>query len=354
MQNNSSLNIGDDFSKKAVDASIKIGMMFLLLSWCFHIAQPFVNALAWGVIIAVALYPGHLKLSRLLGGRELWSAGLLTLSLLLIILGPCGFLVSIAFENIQELTDKLRNDSLILPQPKESITAWPLIGKPLFNLWQMLTSNLEGAVKLYAPQLKVASKWILASSASGIMAVMQLVISVILCGMLLVNGNKGHALALSIGKRIAGHQGEEWVDLCIATIRGVARGVLGVALIQSFFAGIGFFSIGLSGAGLLTVITLLCAIVQLPTLLIILPTVAYVFSASETLPATMFMVWMLVVGSIDNVLKPFLLGRGLDLPMAVVFFGAIGGMIYSGVIGLFVGAVVLALGYKLFLSWLAA
>lgn len=352
IQNNPLLHSSDDFSKKAVEASIKIGLMFLLLSWCFHIAQPFINALVWGIIIAVALYPLHLKLAALLDGREKLSAGLLTLLLLLIILGPCGFLANMAFENIKELADKLRNDTLMVPPPKESVAAWPLIGEPLFNLWQLLASNLEEAVKLYAPQLKTASKWFLSSSVYGLMAVLQLLISVIICGMLLVNGSSGHQLALSIGKRIAGHQGEELVDLCIATIRGVARGVLGVALIQSFLAGVGFFAIGMPGAGLLTVLCLLLAIVQLPTFLIVIPSILYVFSAHETLPATIFMFWMLAVGMVDNVLKPFLLGRGLDLPMAVVFVGAIGGMIYSGVIGLFVGAVVLALGYKLFLSWL--
>lgn len=346
------LNASGDFSKKAVEASIKIGLTVLLLSWCFHIAQPFINALVWGIIIAVALYPVHLKLAELLGGKQTLSASLLTLVLLSIILGPCGFLANMAFENIQELADKLRNDTLMVPPPKESIAAWPLIGKPLFNLWQLIASNLEEAVKLYAPQLKTASKWLLSSSFSGLMAVLQFLISVIICGMLLVNGSNGHQLALSIGKRIAGHQGEELVDLCIATIRGVARGVLGVALIQAILAGVGFFAIGLPGAGLLTVMCLLIAIVQLPTFIVVVPSILYVFSAHETLPATVFMLWMLAVGLIDNVLKPFLLGRGLDLPMAVVFIGAIGGMIYSGVIGLFVGAVVLALGYKLFLAWL--
>lgn len=352
MQNHNPLNSADDFSKKAVEASIKIGLMFLLLSWCFHIAQPFINALVWGIIIAVALFPAHLTLAEWVGGREKLSAGLLTLLLLLIILGPCGILANMAFENIKELADKVRNDELMVPPPKESVAAWPLIGESLFNLWQLVASNLEEAVKLYAPQLKAASKWFLSSSVSGLMAVLQLLISVVICGMLLLNGTSGHQLALAIGKRIAGHQGEELVDLCIATIRGVARGVLGVALIQAILAGVGFFAIGLPGAGLLTVMCLLIAIVQLPTFIVVVPSILYVFSAHETLPATVFMLWMLAVGLIDNVLKPFLLGRGLDLPMAVVFIGAIGGMIYSGVIGLFVGAVVLALGYKLFLAWL--
>jgi len=226
-QNNTHSMATDDFTRKAVEASIKIGLMFLLLSWCFHIANPFINPLVWGIIIAVALYPLHQKLSIILGNREKLSASLLTAVLLFIILGPCGFLANIVIDNVQELTEKLHNDSLSIPMPSEKVAGWPLIGKPIFNIWQLAASNFDEAAKTYAAQLKVASKWLLASSASTLLAVLEMLLSVIICGMLLVNGIGGHRLALSIGKRIAGHQGEELADLCIATIRGVARGVFG-------------------------------------------------------------------------------------------------------------------------------
>lgn len=352
MQNEPHTMTTEDFTRNALEAAIKIGLLFLLLSWCFHIAQPFINPLAWGVIIAVALYPLHGKLSILLGQREKLSAALLTALLLLVILGPCGFLADMVSENVRELTAKLQQNQFAIPQPTEKVAAWPLIGQPLFNFWQLAANNFGEAAKTFAPQLKEASKWLFASGASTIMAILQLLVSVIICGLLLVNGVSGHQLALSIGKRIAGDKGQELIELCIATIRGVARGVLGVALIQSMLAGVGFFVAGLPGAGLLTIACLFIAVVQLPTIILLLPSIIYVFSIHETLFATVFMVWMLGVGLIDNVLKPILMGHGLDLPMAVIFIGAIGGMIFSGIIGLFVGAVVLALGYKLFLSWL--
>lgn len=216
----------------------------------------------------------------------------------------------------------------------------------------MATSNFGEAVKTFAPQLKQASKWLLTSGAMVVMAILQLLVSVIICGLLLINGVSGHRLALAIGRRLAGSKGEEWTELCIATIRGVARGILGVALIQAILAGVAFFLASVPAAGLLTVFCLFLAVAQLPTFILILPSILYVFSHQDTLTATVFMVWMLGVGAIDNILKPIMMGRGLDLPMAVVFVGAIGGMLFSGIIGLFVGAVVLALGYKLFLSWL--
>jgi len=352
MNNNMQSLPTSDFTHKLVEAFIKIGLIFLLLSWCFNIAKPFINPLAWGVIIAVALYPLHQKLSKLLGSREILSASILTATLLLLILGPCAFLADIASENIQELSEKIRNENFSIPAPTEKVASWPVVGKPIYNFWQLAANNLGEVAKTYAPQLKEASKWLLASSASTLLAILELLASVIVCGMLLVNGAGGHRLALSIGKRVADHQGEELADLCIATIRGVARGVLGVAVIQSLLAAVAFFVAGVPGAGLLTILCLFIAIVQLPTFILTVPSIIYVFSIHDTLFATVFMIWMIGVGLIDNVLKPFLLGRGLDLPMAVVFIGAIGGMLFSGVIGLFIGAVVLALGYKLFISWL--
>ena len=342
----------EDFSRRAVEAALKIGLLFVLLNWCFHIAKPFINPLAWGVIIAVALYPLHQKLTAWLGEREKLSAVLVTGLLLLIILGPCGVLASIIGENVRELADSLQQNQLNIPQPPEKVAAWPVIGEPLFNFWQLAASNFGEALKTFAPQLKQASKWLLTSGAMAIMAILQLLVSVIICGLLLINGDSGHRLALAIGRRLAGKKGEEWTELCIATIRGVARGILGVALIQALLAGVGFFLAGVPAAGLLTVFCLFLAVAQLPTFILILPSIVYVFSHQDTLTATVFMAWMLGVGAIDNILKPILMGRGVDLPMAVVFVGAIGGMIFSGIIGLFVGAVVLALGYKLFLSWL--
>jgi predicted PurR-regulated permease PerM len=137
-----------------------------------------------------------------------------------------------------------------------------------------------------------------------------------------------------------------------ATIRSVAQGVLGVAIIQAILAGIGLLAIGVPYAGIWTLLVLLLAIMQVPTILVLGPIMLYVFSVEATLPAVLFMIWGLLVGFSDNVLKPLLLGRGLDVPMLVILMGAIGGMIFSGIIGLFVGAVVLSVGYRLFTAWL--
>jgi predicted PurR-regulated permease PerM len=179
------------------------------------------------------------------------------------------------------------------------------------------------------------------------------VISIIIAGAFLVYGRSGSRAMESIAGRVMGKKGgKEFVDLAGATIRSVAQGVLGVALIQSILAGIGLLVMGVPYAGIWAVLVLLLAIIQLPPLLILGPIVVYVFSVAETVPAVIFMVWSMVVSVSDGFLKPLFLGRGMDIPMLVILLGAIGGMMLSGIIGLFVGAVVLAVGYTLFMAWL--
>ena len=354
MPNNPNSAETDAFSQKALDAAIKLGLVLLLLTWCFHIAAPFINPFTWGVIIAVAIYPLHQKTTEMLGAREKLSATLITAILLIILLGPCVMLADIIGENMHNLAHKIQNQSLSIPPPNAKVINWPLIGKPVYHFWQTASTNLEETIKQLAPQLTSMTSWLISSSASTMLTILQLLVSVIIAGILLVNGASGRTLAVAIAKRVTGHRGEELTELSIATIRGVARGVLGVAVIQSLLAGIGFYVADIPGAGILTLLCLLIAIVQLPTFILFLPVIAYVFSEHSALFAGVFMVWTLAVGSLDNILKPLLMGRGIDLPMLVIFIGAIGGMAYSGIIGLFVGAVILALGYKLFLSWLDA
>lgn len=352
MKNTNNMSSSDDFSKKAVEASIKIGFLLLLLSWCFNIIQPFIIPLAWGMIIAVALYPLYQKLFVLFGGRGKLTSTLITGVLILIIIGPCMFLAEMISQNTLDLTQKLQDGSLSIPTPPENVASWPIIGQPLFKFWQLAATNLDEAIKALTPQIKEITKWLISSSVLTMVTILQLLVSVIISGMLLINGKACHNLTLTIFNRLTGVKAEEYTSLCIATIRGVARGVLGVAIIQSMLAGVGFFFAEIPGGGILTTLCLFIAIVQLPMFIIILPSIIYVFSTHSTLFATVFMVWMLLVGLLDNVLKPILMGRGIDLPMAVIFIGAIGGMMLSGIIGLFVGAIILALGYKLFLSWL--
>ena len=176
--------------------------------------------------------------------------------------------------------------------------------------------------------------------------------SIIIAGVLLLNAGKGYEAFRGIGRRLAGERGAGFVDLTVATIRSVAKGVLGVALIQTLLAAIGLLVMQVPGAGIWAAIVLVLAVMQLPPLLVLGPVAIWVFSTAEPVPATVFLVYSLLVSFSDGILKPLLLGRGVDVPMLVILLGAIGGMISAGIIGLFTGAVVLAIGYQLFNFWL--
>ena len=177
-------------------------------------------------------------------------------------------------------------------------------------------------------------------------------ISIIIAGAILANTVSFGGFLKALAKRLTGDRGEEFAMLATKTVSSVAQGVLGVALIQSLLAGVGLLAADVPGAGLWALLVLLLAIIQLPPLLVLAPIVLYVFSASNTTVAVIFMIWSILVSASDAFLKPLLLGRGVEVPMLIILVGAIGGMIHSGIIGLFVGAVVLALGYELFNAWL--
>ncbi len=342
----------EEFTKNALDVIIRIGLVVLLAAWCFQIMRPFVVPIAWGIIIAVAAHPGYRRLRDMLGRRNGLAATLVTLAMLLIIVWPAILLGGVLVDNVQEVLDRLETGSLSIPPPPPGVEAWPMVGDTLAKFWTLASSNLDAALQQLAPQIRTMGSWLLVAAAGAGLGILQFIAAVIIAGVLLAHAGGAHGLAEDIGRRLAGERGEGFVELAEATVRSVARGVIGVALIQSLAAGLGFFLAGVPAAGLWTFLCLILAVAQISLAPIMLPAAIYVFSTSETLPAVLFLIWAIVVSVSDNVLKPMLLGRGVDVPMIVILVGAIGGLLLEGIIGLFVGAVVLALGYKLFLAWL--
>jgi len=342
----------EEFTQQALEATIKIGVVALLVIWCFEIVKPFIIPILWGIIIAVAIFPMYRRLRSLFGDRPRIAATAMTAVLLLLMVAPVVLLVSTMADNIEVLSHQLREGSLSIPPPPPSVKTWPLIGVPLSAFWALAVSNLSAAVQQLAPLLKEIARPLLTAAAAVGFSMVEFVLAVVLAGVFLAYSEEGHRISRAIGRRLAGQQGVELVDLGEATMRSVARGVLGVALIQSFMAGLGLVFVGVPFAALWTVVALILAILQIGVGLVMIPAVIYVFSTGDTLPAVLFLIWSIMTVVADNILKPMLLGRGLDVPMAVIFIGSIGGMIMSGIIGLFVGAILLALGYKVFLAWL--
>jgi predicted PurR-regulated permease PerM len=341
-----------EFLNKATEATIRIVLVALLAAWCFRLVSPFILPVVWAIIIATAIYPGYRWLARTMGGRERLAAVVLVLIGLILLIVPSVMSAGSLVENARWLTDGLSDGEIEVPLPPENIASWPLIGERLHAFWTLAHENLMGAIEQLGPHLKPLAGGFLSGVAGVGLGLVQFVISIVIAGVFLASSDRCAEVASAVATRLVDERGPEFVALSGATVRGVAQGILGVALIQSFLVGIGLFAAGVPHASLWTALCLLVAVVQLPPLLVLLPIIIYMFATSGTTTSVIFTIWSVLASSSDTVLKPILLARGLDLPMMVIFMGAIGGFIASGFIGLFVGAVVLALGYKLFMAWL--
>lgn len=335
----------------ALEASIQIGLAVLLTVACFLILRPFVPLLSWGIIIAVAAHPSFEKLTHALGGRRILSSVLFSVLLLAILIVPVVLLAGALVGSIENLVAHLKDGTLIIPHPPAGVENWPIIGAPLKSLWDRASKDLSEVLRSFAPQIRQIVPSVFSASAGIGLATLQFALSILVAGFLLANAQAAHEITRSLCIRIFGQGGPEFQRLMGATIRSVTTGILGVALIQTVLAGLGFLVAGLPGVGLWTLFFLIAAVLQ-AGVLVLIPAVLYVFAISSTTKAVIFLVWCGIVGTIDNFLKPLLLGRGLSVPIVVVFLGAIGGFIAFGLIGLFIGAVVLAVGYELALAWL--
>ena len=342
-------NEGD--KQRTVDIFIHIGLITLLATACFVIVRPFLPLLIWGIIVAVAVYPGYRKLRDLFGGRGGVAAVVSTLLLLMLLIVPVALLTGTLIDGVQAATTHFKEGTLTIPPPPDRVERWPLIGIPLKNLWSQASSNLNSVLRSFAPQIKTIAQRALSASAGIGLAVVQFVLSILVAGVLLGYGRAASAVARSFATRLFGDRGPEFEEVAACTIRSVTTGILGVACIQSIFAGAGFLMAGLPGAGLWAAAFLFAAVLQVGAIVLI-PPVIYVFAVASSTKAVIFLIWCVFVGLLDNILKPLLLGRGAAVPMVVVFLGVIGGFMSMGIIGLFVGAIVLSVGYKLLLAWL--
>jgi predicted PurR-regulated permease PerM len=338
---------------KITEIVIRLSVLGLLLIWCFRILQPFLIPVVWGMIIAVAIHPVYRRLARLLGDRHKLAASLVTVMLLLLLMGPALMLTQLLVENVATLAQHARSEHLAIPLPPESVKEWPLIGDPVSKAWSLAATNLTEALSLVQPQLKAFGVWLVGIAASAGIGLIMFFISVIIAGAMLAHSAGSHRLVHGISRRLVGSEkGDEMADLAEKTIRSVTRGILGVAVIQALLAGVGFAIAGVPGAGIWALLCLISATVQLGVGPIVIPAVIYVFMTGDPLVAGVFLVWNAIILVLDNILKPLLLGRGVNVPMLVIFLGSIGGMLLMGIVGLFIGAVVLALGYTLMKGWM--
>ena len=337
-----------------LENTMRLAVIALLLLWCFLILKPFVTVVMWGAIIAVTLYPAFLKLKRLLGGRGKLAAVLFTVITLAVVSVPAIMITDSLLRTGAHLAGTLREEGGIrLPPPPEKVLSWPLIGEQAHAFWTLATQNLQQALEMARPQVRRVLAFVGSRLAGAVVTVLLSLVAIVIAGFFLGAADRCGSTTRAIGKRIGGEPGVQAVGIAGATIRSVAQGVVGVALVQGTLAGIGLFLMGVPAAGLWTLLVMILAVMQVPPLLVLGPIVIWAFSVAEsTVAPIIFAVWCLLVSVSDGVLKPLFLGRGVAIPMPVILLGAIGGMLLSGIIGLFVGAVVLSIGYSLFQAWM--
>jgi predicted PurR-regulated permease PerM len=339
-------------SSTMFDTALRVGLVALLVYACARIVLPFAFILMWSGILAVMLYPLHLRLATYLGER--WSALLIGLIGVAVMVGPMVIVVTSLATSLYALISSLQGHDVTLPPPPLWLDGTPLVGKKLIEIWTLVATNLPAALAKYGHLLSGPLAW-LASFAGGLaIGELSFVLSFAIAAVLIAYGKGATEFAQRLLERVTGSTARamQLVTLTAATIRGVGLGVVGVALIQATLLGVGFFVIGLQAAGPLTLVALLLGIMQVPLILLSLPIVGYVFATEATQAAILFLAWNVVVGLSDNILRPLLLGRGLEVPMPVILLGVIGGVIVDGLLGLFVGPVLLAVSYVLLLEWL--
>lgn len=340
------------FVDNSLEAAVRIGLIFVIVYWCFDILKPFLMPILWGIIIAVASYPIFLWLKGKLGGRNGLTSFLLTLFALSVIIIPSIMLSTTLVSGVEQLATELETGALKIPQPSEAVAGWPVIGEKVYAVWSLASSDIEQALTKFGPQLSSLGSWLLGQAKTAGMGLLQSIISIIIAGVLHANAKASSRLIENISLRLAGDAGLTYCRLSGKLIGSVTLGILGVATIQAVLAGIGFMVAGVPLAGLWAFIVLFLGVIQVGPMIVILPIAIYMMGELGTLAGILFLIWSIVVALLDNFLKPILLARGLDVPMIVIFLGAIGGFITMGFVGLFLGAIVLVLGWTLLVTWI--
>jgi predicted PurR-regulated permease PerM len=342
----------DQLTATWVELIIRLSVLGILLYWSFLILQPFITIAIWSVVLTVALYPVYDWIVVLSGGRRRLAAAVLTILSLLVVIGPATWLLLGLIDSFRVVSERLDLSTLVLPSPPDTIRGWPLIGEPLYQFWELASSNLAAALAKIAPHLKPLGSTLLYIGAGAGAGAIQFFVAIIVAGFLFSPAPMLVDAVRMFSQRIASGRGEEFIQLASGTIRAVSRGVIGISALQAFFAGLGLMVAGIPGATVITSAVLILGIIQIGPSIVLIPLIIWSWWTMETTTALLFTAYMIPVNLLDNILRPFVLGRGLDTPVLVILIGVIGGTISYGITGLFLGPIVLAVIWNLLTAWI--
>lgn len=340
--------------RSLLEVLIRAALILVMAVLCYQVFAPFLVLMEWALILSVTLYPMHQRLARHMGGRQGWAATLIALLGILVIVVPAAVLVNSMGDSVHRVISDVQQNKLEIPPPRARIAELPIIGPRIHDAWQAAYDDLPAFVQSLQPKIGNLAKAAIATVAAIGGDILKFVAAYIIAGIVMAFGSGGATASRAIFARLFGpERGTELASLSVATIRAVAQGVIGIAFVQALAVGLALLVAGVPLAGLLAGLVLVLGIAQIPALIVTLPAIGYIWSSGHysTGAATGYTVLLVLVGMVDNVLKPLLLGRGVDVPMPVILIGALGGMATGGILGLFVGATLLALGYKVFMGW---
>jgi predicted PurR-regulated permease PerM len=342
----------DQFTGPFIETAIRLGALALLLYWTLILVRPFISIVIWSVVLSVALYPVFVWMSHFLGGRRRLAAFLVTVLTLLVVIGPATWLALGLIDSLRVISERLDFSSLAIPPPSQSVKDWPLIGDPIYQFWDLASTNFKAALAKILPQLKPLGSSLLRVGADTGIGMIKFLASIVVAGFLFSPAPALTDAVKSFSRRLNPERGEEFVVQAAATIRAVSRGVIGISVLQALLAGLGLMAAGIPQASLIAFAVLILGIIQIGPTIVIVPVIIWGWTAMETGSALLFTAYMIPVNLIDNILRPIVMGRGLKTPMLVILIGVIGGTLAYGITGLFLGPIVLAVIWELLAAWI--
>jgi predicted PurR-regulated permease PerM len=331
-------------------------VLLLLALGCLVVLRPFVSALLWAVVLCVSSWPIYRRLLVWLGNRNTLAAFVMSLAMILVILMPFVIIGTTLADNVQDLTaaaKRIFQDGP--PAPPEWLAKIPVVGQKATDHWQSLAADTS---KLWAEAQRLIeplTAWVLKGGLLLGGGLIQLALSIFIAFFLFRDGVSAAKLLNTVVDRIGGERGGHLLAIAGKTIRGVVYGILGTALVQAVMAGIGFVIAGVPGAALLALLTFFCSVVPVAgTALTWLPAALWLFHQGSTGWGIFMIIWGLLVANVDNVVKPWLISQGSDMPFILILFGVLGGALTFGFIGVFLGPTLLAVGFRLLEEWVAA
>ena len=351
-QDREKLSSRDQFTGPFIETAIRLGALALLLYWTLILVRPFISIVIWSVVLSVALYPVFVWMSHFLGGRRRLAAFLVTVLTLLVVIGPATWLALGLIDSLRVISERLDFSSLAIPAPSQSVKEWPLIGDPIYQFWDLASTNFKAALAKILPQLKPLGGSLLRIGADTGIGMIKFLASIVVAGFLFSPAPALADAVKSFSRKLNPERGEEFAVQAAATIRAVSRGVIGISVLQALLAGLGLMAAGVPQASLIAFAVLILGIIQIGPTIVIVPVIIWSWTVMETGSALLFTAYMIPVNLIDNILRPIVMGRGLKTPMLVILIGVIGGTLAYGITGLFLGPIVLAVIWELLAAWI--